>query len=35
MDDVGDINLYKQHDLAMMEMRVCLFITSRDKKIKQ
>ena len=31
LGDVGDTVVHKQHDTAMMEMRVGLFITSRDK----
>ena len=31
MGDVGDADIHKQYDAAMMEMRTCLFITSRDK----
>ena len=31
LGDVGDTDIHKQHGAAMMEMRACLFITSRDK----
>ena len=31
LGDVGDTDIHKQHDAAMMEKRACLFITSRDK----
>ena len=29
--DVGDTDIRKQHDTAIMEMRVCLFITLLDQ----
>ena len=31
LGDVGDTDIYKQHDAAMMAVRACLFITSHDK----
>ena len=33
LGDVGDTDIQKLHDAALMEiqMRTCLFITSRDK----
>ena len=31
LGDVGVTDIHKQHDADMMEMRACLFITSRDK----
>ena len=31
LGNAGDTDIHKQHDMAMMEMRACLFITSHDK----
>ena len=31
LGDVSDTDIHKQHNMAMMEMRTCLFITSGDK----
>ena len=30
LGDVGDTDIHKQHDAALMEMRACLIITSCD-----
>ena len=31
LGDLGDTDMHKQHDAGQMEMRVCLFISSRDQ----
>ena len=31
LGDLGDTDIHKQHDAALMEMTACLFISSRDQ----